>query len=112
MTPKELAVKLAHIADDKKARGIKVLEITDLTVIADYFVICSGTSTTHVKTLSDEMEFVLKQQGTAPHHIEGHASGSWLLLDYGSVVVHVFLEETRAFYALERLWADAKSIEY
>jgi ribosome-associated protein len=111
LSPKELALALAEIADNKKARDIRVLEITDLTVLADYFVLCSGTSTTHVKTLAGEMDFVLKERGVAPHHIEGRDAGNWMLLDYGSVVVHVFLPETRAFYDLERLWADAKTLD-
>ncbi len=112
MTSKDLAIKLARIADEKKARDIKILEIVDLTVLADYFVICSGTSSTHVKTLSDEMEFVLKREGISPHHIEGHISGNWMLLDYNGVVAHVFLQETREFYELERLWADARIVPF
>ena len=106
MTPEELARALADIAEDKKALDVKILKIDELTVIADYFVICSGTSTTHVKTLAEEMEFKLKQKGVFPRGVEGRESGNWLLLDYGGVVAHVFLQETRAFYGLERLWAD------
>ena len=111
MTPKELAAALAEIADSKKAYDIKILKIDQLTVLADYFVICSGTSTTHVKTLAEEMEFVLKRRGVSPGHVEGRESGNWLLLDYGGVVAHVFMPETRAFYGLERLWADGEIVE-
>jgi len=110
--PKELAIQLAEIADDRKALDIKILQIDQLTVLADYFVICSGSSTTHVKTLAEEMEFRLKERGILPGHIEGRGAGNWLLLDYGGVVAHVFLQETREFYGLERLWSDAQSIEF
>jgi ribosome-associated protein len=111
LSPKELALALADIADSKKARDIRVLEITDLTVLADYFVLCSATSTTHVRTLAAEMEFVLKERGVAPRHTEGRDAGNWLLLDYGSVAAHIFLPDTRAFYDLERLWGDAKIVD-
>ena len=110
MTPKELALALARIADAKKAIDIKILRIDELTVLADYFVICSGTSTTHVKTLAEEVEFQLKQRGVSPGHVEGRESGNWLLLDYGGVVAHIFMRETRDFYGLERLWADGEII--
>ena len=111
MTPREIAVALAEIAGNKKALDVKILKIDELTVLADYFVICSGTSTTHVGTLAGEMELQLKQRGVAPNHTEGRESGSWLLLDYGSVVAHIFMPETRAFYGLERLWGDAEVVE-
>ena len=111
MTPRELAAALAEIAENKKALDIRILKIYELTVLADFFVICSGTSTTHVKTLAEEMEFALKKRGVPPNHVEGRESGNWLLLDYGGVVAHVFQEETRTFYGLERLWGDAEQIE-
>ncbi len=112
MTAKELAVRLARIADAKKGVSIRVLNISDLTVLSDYFVIVSGTSTTHLKALSDEMEFTLKQEGNPPHHIEGYVSGSWILLDFGGVVVHLFLKDAREFYSLEHLWSDAPEIPF
>lgn len=107
----ELAKKIAKILDDRKANDLKVIKIEELTVIADYFVIATGTSTTHVRSLSDEIEFKLKQEGIMPLSVEGYDSSSWILTDYGSVVVHVFLEEARGFYALERLWGDAPKVE-
>ncbi len=110
MTPKEIADKVAKIMDDKLATDISVLEITDLTILADYFCICTATSSTHIKALADEIEFKFKREGIAPHHIEGYMSGAWVLLDYGSVIVHLFTEETREFYSLEKLWADAKRV--
>ena len=110
MTPKETADKIVKIMDDKKAENILMLAITDLTILADYFCICTATSTTHIKALSDEIEFRLKREDVAPHHVEGYMSGNWVLLDYGSVIVHLFTQETREFYSLEKLWADAKKI--
>ena len=108
---RELAMKIAKILDDRKARDLQVIKIEELTVIADYFVIATGTSTTHVRSLSDEIEFKLKQEGIYPLAIEGYDSSSWVLTDYGTVVVHVFLEDARGFYALERLWGDAPRVE-
>lgn len=112
MSPKDLALTLARIADNKKGEDVRVLEVTDLTTLADYFVICTGTSTTHLKTLSGEMELGMKDKGVVPHHTEGRESGNWLLLDYGCVIVHLFLRDTRAFYSLEHLWADAKEVAF
>lgn len=102
--------QIVDILNEKKARDIKVLYIGDITLIADYFVICSGTSTTHVKTLADELEEKLEERGIRFHHKEGYSSGRWVLMDYGSIVVHIFHPEDRIFYSLERIWADAKEI--
>ena len=107
----ELAMKIAKILDDRKARDLQVIKIEELTVIADYFVIATGTSTTHVRSLADEVEFKLKQEGVTPLSSEGYDSSSWVLTDYGTVVLHVFLEDARGFYALERLWGDAPRVE-
>lgn len=111
MTPKEIALSCVRALDAKKGREIKLLETGGLTTLADYFVICSATSTTQIKALSDECEKVLKEQGEPPHHIEGHRGGTWVLLDFSAVVVHIFNEEARRFYDLERLWSDAKPVE-
>lgn len=108
MKPRELAKAVARILFGKKAVDIRVLEVTELTVLADYFIIATGTSSTHLKTLADEVEYVLKQQDITPNHIEGKAGGNWLLLDYGAVVVHVLLQDAREFYSIERLWSDAQ----
>lgn len=107
----ELAKKIARALDSKKAQELKLLKVEDLTVLADYFVIASGTSNTHVKALADEVDYQLSQAGIEPSKIEGADSKSWILMDYGSVVVHVFYPETRDFYALERLWADAEPVQ-
>ena len=110
MTPKELALKAAEILDNKKAEDIKVIEVTEQTIVADYFVLANGTSSTHVKALADDVEYELEQIGVHDGHIEGRATG-WVLLDYGAVLVHVFDKESRAYYNLERLWTDAHLVD-
>ena len=107
MTPKEIALECVRALDAQKGRDIKLLETGELTTLADYFVICSATSTTQIKALADACEKALKDAGEPPHHIEGHRGGTWVLLDFSSVVVHIFNEEARKFYDLERLWSDA-----
>ena len=110
MTPKELALKAAEILDNKKAEDIKVIEVTEQTIVADYFVLATGTSSTHVKALADDVEYELEQIGVHDGHIEGRATG-WVLLDYGAVLVHVFDKESREYYNLERLWTDANLVD-
>ena len=111
MTPKETALLLAKALDSKKGLDIKVLETGHLTTLADYFVLCSATSTTQIKALADACEKVMKEAGEPPHHVEGHRGGTWILLDFSAVVVHVFNEEAREFYDLERLWSDATPVD-
>lgn len=111
MTPKELALAAAKALDSKKAGDLTVLETTDVTTLADYFVICTATSSTQVKALSELCEETMKNLGEEPHHIEGHRGGVWVLLDYSSVVVHIFMPEAREFYNLERLWQDAVEVD-
>ena len=107
MTSRESAIVLAKALDSKKGMEIKVLKTEELTTLADYFVICTASSTTQIKALADACEKALKDAGEPPHHIEGHRGGTWVLLDFSSVVVHIFNEEARKFYDLERLWSDA-----
>ncbi len=111
MTPKEMALALAKTLDSKKAQDLKVLETAELTTLADYFVICTATSTTQIKALSDVCEKAMKEAGEPPHHIEGHRGGTWVLLDFSAVVVHIFNDEAREFYDLERLWKDAGEVD-
>lgn len=111
MTPKEMAQTIAKALDSKKGQKIKVLETGALTTLADYFVICTATSTTQIKALSDACEKVMKEAGEPPHHIEGHRGGTWVLLDFSAVVVHIFNDEAREFYDLERLWKDAGEMD-
>ena len=111
MTPKQVAEKIVKALDAKKARDIKLLKTDDLTVLADYFVICTAGSTTQIKTLADEVDKVMSEAGEPPLRREGYRSGGWVLLDFGCVIVHLFMEETREFYNLERLWSDAQEID-
>lgn len=107
----EMVNVIAKALDSKKAVDLKALRVHDLTVLADYFVIASGTSNTHVGALADEVDFKMGEVGIQPSRVEGADSRSWILLDYGAVIVHVFYPEAREFYALERLWADGEPIE-
>ena len=110
-TPKEVAAIAAKALDDRKGVDIALLEIAEVTTLADHFLICTGTSSTHVKALCDSVEEALDNAGEPALRREGHRGGTWVLLDYGCLVVHVFTEETRQFYDLERLWGDAKKID-
>ena len=98
--------KIVEILEDKKAKDISIINIEEITSLADYFVICTGTSTTHIKTLADELDERMDKQGFKPLRKEGYNSARWILIDYGDVVVHIFHEEDRSFYKLERLWSD------
>jgi len=98
-------------ADDKKGMEVRILDIRSISTMADYFVICSGTSTTHVRAIADNVEQTLsKQHGLVLHHMEGYQNGRWILLDFGDLVVHVMHEDERHFYNLERLWGDAREV--
>lgn len=110
LTPTEIAAIAAKALDDKKAKDIKVLKTVEHTVLADYFVICNGTSSSHVKALVDEVDKQLSLAGEPPVRREGMRSDIWVLMDFGSVIVHVFTDEARKFYNLERLWSDAEEI--
>ena len=111
MTEKETVGVAVKALDSRRGRDIKVLYTGDQTTLADYFVICNGTSYTQVRALADAVEEAMTQNGEEPHHVEGHRGGQWTLLDYSSVVVHVFTEEAREFYNLERLWSDAAPVD-
>ena len=111
LEPKEIAVAVTKALDEKKGVGIKLLKIDKVSSLADYFLICTGTSSTHVKTLCDYAEYTLENLGEKLLGREGHRGNSWELLDFGSVVVHVFTDEARKFYDLERLWADAEVVD-
>lgn len=104
----EVAVKAL---DSKKAVDIKVIEIKKLSALADYFIICNGTSVTQIKTLADECEFQLEQNGFRVKHREGKNSGNWVLLDFGDVIVHIYNKEMRQFYDLEKFWRDGIDID-
>jgi len=106
----ELLKAIAAILDNKKAQEITAIHTTEQTILADYFLICTGTSTTHVKALAEELEYEMKNRhGLLPRGVEGRATG-WILLDYGTVLVHIFLKEQREYYNLERLWEDSERV--
>ena len=106
----DIVKKAVKALDDKKANNIEVIKIDELTIVADYFIIATANSNTHVRALADEVEYQLEEAGITPDHIEGRSTG-WVLLEYAGVVVHVFLEESRNYYNLERLWEDGTKIE-
>ena len=107
----EATVRLAaRAALDKKAEEVVVLDLQRLSTVADYFLVCSARSTSQMDTVADAVQAALRSNGVRLRHREGTAASGWLLLDYGDVVVHVFLDATRAFYALERLWGDAPAL--
>lgn len=109
----KLALDIAKILDTKKARDVKIIKVTEKTVIADYFIIAAGTSSTQVKSLADEVEYVLsQQQNINPTNVEGRGLGNWILIDYDNVIVHVFSNQAREFYNLEKLWAEGEQIEF
>ena len=112
LTPAEVAEKIVKTLDDKSARDIKALKTEAITVLADYFIICTATSTTHIKTLADEVERALSEAGEPPIRREGYRGGGWVLVDFGCAVVHLFLAEAREFYALEHLWNDAPEVSF
>lgn len=111
MTPFEQAVESAKILSDKKASNLNVIKISELSSLGDYMVLATGNNSTHVKALADELEFQLKGMGIPVHHIEGHRSDSWILLDYTDVLVHVFSDEAREYYGLDRLWQDGEIVD-
>lgn len=106
----ELTKKIVKVLDDKLARDIEVIKTEEVTIVADYFVIATANSNTHVRALADEIEYQLEQEDIRPDHVEGRATG-WVLMQYGGVVVHIFLEDSRQYYNLERLWDDASKID-
>ncbi len=112
MTHEEKLKIIIKALDSKKAEGIQVIKIRDLTAIADYFVIASGNSTTQTRTLAEEVEDKMTEAKIEPTRKEGYGNGSnWVILDYSDVVVHVFYKETRDYYQLERLWSDGERID-
>lgn len=110
--PEAVAHAIFDVLDAKKARDIKVLRVQDQTVITDYFVICTGNSSTQVKSLGGEVEYKLGLRGVDPAHFEGRDNNSWVILDYSSVIVHIFSRESRDFYKLEKLYGDAEEVKF
>ena len=110
--PVELAHAIFDVLDAKKGQNIKVLRVNDQTVITDYFVICTGNSTTQVKGLAGEVEYRIGLREVDPTHFEGRDGGAWIVLDYSSVIVHIFNRESRDFYQLEKLYGDAEDVTF
>lgn len=108
---KEMAQLTIKALEDKKANDIRVIDITGVSVIADYFVIASGSSTNQVQAMSDNVQEILGRAGYEPRQIEGYGSASWILMDYNDIIIHIFSEESRIFYDLERIWRDGKAVE-
>lgn len=111
MEAKELMENIVKVLDSKKAKDIRAIRISDLTILGEYFVIATGTSSTQVKMLADEVDYQLGEKGVQPHRVEGYHSENWIILDYTDVIVHIFHEDTREFYDLERLWADGEKVD-
>ena len=111
LNAKEIIAAAVKALSDKKGKELKVLNTAGQTTLAEYFIICSGTSNTQVRALAEAVEEALSKAGEEPHHIEGHRGGLWTLLDYSAVVIHIFTEEGREFYDLERLWSDAAPVD-
>ena len=111
MNSLETAREIAKILDSKKGLDVKVIKIGDISILADYMVIATGNSSTHVKSLADYVEYEMDQLGVKVSHIEGHRSDTWILLDYIDVIVHVFSDESRKYYDLDRLWEDGEEID-
>lgn len=109
---KEMLSVIVRALDSKKGINIEALQIENITVLTDYFVICTGTSNTHVKALADEVEYQMtKQLSIEPLHRDANDGGKWILLDYSGIMVHIFSEQYRDFYKLERLWADGVQVD-
>ena len=108
---RELAEIAVKALDSKKGKEIRLIRIDKITTIAEYFVICTGTSNTQINALCDAVEKELTEKGEEPLHREGYRGGTWVLLDYGCVVVHIFNDEARKFYSLEHLWADGEEVD-
>lgn len=104
--PITMAEEIAHILDCKRGHDVKVIYVEDKTVIADYFVLCTANSSTHIKSLIGEVEYRLSLRGVEAHHVEGRDNGAWVIADYASVIVHVFSREAREFYNLDKLYGD------
>ena len=105
------AKAIAKILDSRKGLNVRVIKIADISSLADYMVIATGNSSTHVKSLADYVEYEMDEQGVSVSHIEGHRSDTWILLDYVDVIVHVFNEESRQYYDLDRLWEDGEEVD-
>ena len=111
MTSLEQARKIVQVMDSKKAKDIRLIKIEGISSLGDYFVVASASNTSQVKAIADEVEDEMTKLGLEPNRVEGRQSAQWILMDYYDVMVHVFLDEARSFYNLERLWSDAPQLD-
>lgn len=111
MEVKDIVKTAAKVLDDKKAIDVRIIDISKITVIADYFIIAGASNERQVKALADNVEETLGKAGCAPKSIEGYANANWVLMDYRDVIIHIFNQEQRLFYDLERIWTDGRIIE-
>ena len=107
---RKMALMAVEALEDKKGADISILDISEISVLADYFIIANGSNRNQVQAMADAVEEDLGKAGFAPKHIEGYATANWILMDYGDIVIHIFDEENRVFYDLERIWRDGESI--
>ena len=112
ITKKATPEVIARLAGEKKAMDIVILNMAEVSLVTDYFIICSANSTTQVRAIADNVEEKLSKSGVEPLHKEGYREGRWVLLDYSECILHVFVEEDRRFYNLEQLWGDAEALPY
>lgn len=108
---REAAEEMVKILDMRKAKDIKLLRVEEQTIIAEYFVICSGSSSTQIKSMAGELEYKMSMSGVPPYGMDGYGEGKWIVIDFGSVMVHIFGNESRDFYKLEKFWADSEEID-
>ena len=111
MELKEIVKRIYKIIEDKKGDDIKVIDISKISSIADYFIIAGANNINQVQAISDEIDFILGKEGILPKAVEGNKNATWVLLDYNDIVVHIFLKEDRVFYDLERIWRDGTEVE-
>lgn len=111
MTSRELAKKAYEYIDEKKGIDIKIIDISKISVLADYFIIAGGSNMKQIQSIADNIEEKLGRQGVEPKNIEGYQSSNWILMDYRDVIIHIFNQEDRLFYDLERIWMDGNTIE-
>lgn len=110
MESKEILLVAANAVNEKKAKDLFAVEVGEITILAEYLLMATATSSTHVKALADEVEAKLSEQGIEPHHVEGRSTG-WILLDYDTVIIHIFNKESREFYGLDRIWNDGNVVD-
>ena len=108
---KEMTTLAIKALEDKKGNDIRVINIQDVSIIADYFIIASGSNRNQVQTMADNVEEVLGRAGYEPRQLEGYGTATWILMDYNDIIVHIFSEEDRLFYDLERIWRDGKNVD-